>query len=70
MSRSKYTKYKIAIERLGFRQLDVYRMKNKEIIRLQRIADGKVYVIELPKHRDELTVDEFIKLVKEALTRR
>ena len=70
MSRSKYTKYKIAIERLGFRQLDVYRMKNKEIIRLQRIADGKVYVIELPKHRDELTVDEFIKLVKEALARR
>ena len=70
MSRSKYTKYKIAIERLGFRQLDVYRMKNKEIIRLQRIADGKVYVIELPKHRDELTVDEFIKLVKEALARK
>jgi len=70
MSRSKYTKYKAAIERLGFRQLDVYRMKNRDVIRLQRIADGKVYVVELPKHRDELTVDEFIKLVKEALARK
>ena len=70
MGRSKYTKYKAAIERLGFKQLDVYRMKDKEIIRLQRIADGRVYVVELPKRRDELTVDEFIKLIKEALARK
>ena len=70
MSRSKYTKYKAALGRLGFKQLDVYRMKSKEIIRLQRIANGKIYVVELPRHRDELTVDEFIKLIKEALARR
>ncbi len=70
MARSKYTKYKDAIERMGFRQLDVYRIDKKEILRIQRIADGKVFVIELPKRRDEMGVDEFIKIVKEALARK
>ncbi len=67
MARSAYTKYKAVIERMGFRQLDVYRYPDKDVLRVQRLADGKVFVIELPKHREEMSLEEFERYVKSAL---
>ena len=69
MARSAYTKYKSVIERMGFRQLDVYRYRDKDVLRIQRIADGRVFVIELPKRRDEMSLEEFERVVKSALSR-
>jgi len=69
MARSKYTKYRDIIEKMGFRELDVYRYRDKDVIRIQRLTDGKVFVIELPKHRDEMTLDEFKNFIVSALSK-
>jgi len=60
------TKYKLALEKLGLRQLDVYRFKNKDIIRVLT-PSRKVTIIELPKKREEMNIDEFIEYVKKHL---
>ncbi len=70
MARSKYTKYKDALEKMGLKQLDVYRYSDKEVVRVLRLSDGRVFVIELPKKRDEMSIDEFVKVVKEAISRK
>jgi hypothetical protein len=59
-----FKKYKEALEKLGLKQLDVYRFKNKDVIRVLRLSDGKVLLIELPKHREEMSVEEFINIVR------
>ncbi|MCI4438167.1 MAG: hypothetical protein JHC33_15280 [Ignisphaera sp.] len=56
--------YKEALEKLGLKQLDVYRLKNKDIVRVLRLNDGKVLLVELPKHREEMGVEEFINIVR------
>jgi len=59
-----FKKYKEALEKLGLKQLDVYRLKNKDIVRVLRLSDNKVLLIELPKHREEMSVEEFINIVR------
>jgi hypothetical protein len=59
-----FKKYKEALEKLGLKQLDVYRLKNKDIIRALRLNDNKVLLVELPKHREEISVEEFINIVR------
>jgi hypothetical protein len=59
-----YKKYKEALERMGLKQLDVYRYKDKDVVRVIRIQDGKVFLIELPKHREEMSVEEFVSFIK------
>jgi hypothetical protein len=59
-----YKKYKEALERMGLKQLDVYRYKDKDVVRAIRIQDGKVFLIELPKHREEMSVEEFVSFIK------
>ncbi len=70
MAKSAYTKYKAVIEKMGFRQLDVYRYPNREVLRIQRLSDGKVFVIELPKRRDEMSLEEFEKVVRASLSKK
>jgi len=60
------TKYKLALEKLGLRQLDVYRFKDKDVIRVLT-PSRKVTIIELPKRREEMNIDEFIEYVKKHL---
>jgi len=67
MAVSKFTKYRQVIEKLGAKQLDVYRYKDREVLRVMRLRDRKIIVIELPKKRDDLSLDEFEKIVREAL---
>ncbi len=70
MARSYYTKYKSIVERMGFRQLDVYRYGNREVLRLQRLSDGRVFVVELPRRRDEMSLEEFEKHIRNSLSKR
>jgi len=69
MARSMYTKYKVIVERMGFRQLDVYRYRDKDVVRIQRVADGKVFVVELPRHREEMSLEEYERVIKSSLSR-
>jgi len=69
MAVSKFTKYRQVIEKLGAKQLDVYRYKDREVLRVIRLSDRKIILIELPKKRDDLSLDEFEKTVREALGR-
>uniref|UniRef100_A0A7C4FGU5 Uncharacterized protein n=1 Tax=Ignisphaera aggregans TaxID=334771 RepID=A0A7C4FGU5_9CREN len=59
-----YKKYKEALEKLGLKQLDVYRYKDKDVIRVLRTQDNKVFLVELLKHREEMSVEDYINLIK------
>jgi VIT1/CCC1 family predicted Fe2+/Mn2+ transporter len=59
-----YKKYKGALEKLGLKQLDVYRYKDKDVIRVLRTQDNKVFLVELLKHREEMSVEDYINLIK------
>lgn len=59
-----YKKYKEALERMGLKQLDVYRYKDKDVVRAIRTQDSKVFLIELPKHREEMSMEEFASFIK------
>jgi len=67
MAVSKFTKYRQVIEKLGARQLDVYRYKDREVLRVMRLRDRKIILVELSKRRDDMSLDEFEKIVREAL---
>ncbi len=60
--------YKEALEKLGLKQLDVYRYKDRDVLRVLRLADQRVFVVELPKHREELSLEEFINYVRNKLS--
>jgi hypothetical protein len=61
--------YRKALEKLGLKQLDVYRYKDKDVIRTLRVQDGRIFVIELPKHREEMNIEEFVNYVKSKTTK-
>jgi len=60
MTRRMYTKYKRVLEELKLKQLDVYRVKDRDILRIM-LPNGSVRLVELPRRREEMTVDEFKK---------
>ncbi|KSW11985.1 hypothetical protein CF15_04140 [Pyrodictium occultum] len=62
----KYTAYRKALEQLKLRQLDVFRYKDHDEIRVLT-PDNKVVLIKLPRHRDEMTVEEFMEYVRKSL---
>jgi hypothetical protein len=62
----KYTAYRRALEKLKLRQLDVYRYKDHDELRVQT-PDGKVVLVKLPRHREEMSVEEFIDYVRKAI---
>ena len=63
----KYKAYKSALEMLKVRQLDVYRFKDHDVLRLLT-PDWRVVVVKLPKHREDMSVEEFIEYVKKAIS--
>ena len=63
-----YRKYKEALEKIGLKQLDVYRYKDKDVLRVQRVQDGKVFLIDLPRHRNEMSLEEYINFIKSKLS--
>uniref|UniRef100_A0A7C5UY71 Uncharacterized protein n=1 Tax=Ignisphaera aggregans TaxID=334771 RepID=A0A7C5UY71_9CREN len=60
----RYTMYRKALEKLGLKQLDVYRYKDKDVIRTLRVQDGRIFMVELPKHREEMNIEEFINYIR------
>jgi len=63
----KYRAYKAALEKLKVKQLDVYRFKDHDELRLLT-PDRRVVIVKLPKHREEMSVEEFIEYVKKAIS--
>lgn len=66
MARRRYTEYRKVLEELGLEQIDVYRYRDRDVLRV-RERGGKVLVIELPRRRDEMSIEEFRKVVSSAL---
>ncbi len=58
-----YTKYVKALEELGLEQLDVYRYKDHDEIRVRDKKTHKVYLIKLPRKREEMELSEFKKYI-------
>ncbi len=63
---SKYKHYFKVLEELGLEQLDVYRFKDKDVLRL-RDQKGKVFLIELPGFREDVDAEAFRKILLKAL---
>lgn len=63
---SKYKEYFKVLEKFGLEQLDVYRYKDKDVLRL-RDSKGKVYIIELPGFREDLSIDEFKRIIERSI---
>ncbi|MDK2384748.1 MAG: hypothetical protein QI199_08115, partial [Candidatus Korarchaeota archaeon] len=55
--------YREALEKLGLRQLDVYRYKDHEVLRV-RDPSGRVLLIRIPRLRDEMKPEEFAGVVE------
>jgi hypothetical protein len=62
----KFRSYREALAKLKLRQLDVYRFKDHDEIRVLT-PDGRVVLIKLPKHREEMSIDEFTEHVRKAV---
>ena len=65
----KYRVYRVALEKLKVKQLDVYRFKDHDELRLLT-PDRRVVIVKLPKHREDMSAEEFIEYVKKALSAR
>ncbi|AEM39378.1 hypothetical protein Pyrfu_1521 [Pyrolobus fumarii 1A] len=63
--KKKFRKYLEVLEKLRVKQLDVYRYKDKDVLRL--FVRGRVVVVELPKHREDMSVEEFEKHIRAAI---
>ncbi len=61
---SRYREYFELLEKLGLEQLDVYRHKDHDTLRL-RTTEGKILLIELPGFREDLD----LKKLEELLTK-
>ncbi len=64
-SRRRFTPYRRVLEELKLRQIDVYRFRDHDEIRV--LSGSNVVLIKLPKHREEMTLDEFRSAVLTAL---
>jgi len=62
-----YVKYVKVLEQLGLEQLDVYRFKDHDEIRVRDKKTNKVYLVKLPKKREEMELDEFKEFVLKSL---
>ena len=62
----RYTVYKKILEEMKIRQLDVYRYKDHEVLRVQ-LPGGEVKLVKLPRRRDEMTPEEFREFVQREL---
>ncbi len=63
----KFSMHRGVLAKLKLRQLDVYRYKDRDVLRVMT-SSGKVLLIQLNRHREEYTSPEdFEKAVKEAI---
>lgn len=58
-------RYLLEARRLGFKVIDVYRYRDKEVLR--GIYRGKVVLVELPRYRDSMDLEMFKKEVQSKL---
>lgn len=59
------SKYLLEARRLGFKVIDVYRYRDKEVLR--GIYRGKVVLVELPRYRDSTDLEMFKKELQSKL---
>ena len=66
-----HTRYRLIVEQLGLRQLDVYRVKERgvdvDILRLYDPATGKVVVVNLGTVRESLDYKSFLDRILRSL---
>jgi hypothetical protein len=60
------SRYSKIVQDLGAKVLDIYRYKDKDVLRVY--YRGKIKLIDLQKHREEMDLETFKEIVKKALT--
>ncbi|MCS7111836.1 MAG: hypothetical protein N3D82_02795 [Ignisphaera sp.] len=65
----RHTVYRKMLEKLGLKQLDVYRYKDRDVIRALKIVDNKILLIELPRHREEMSTEEFTNYIRSKISK-
>ena len=65
----KFSMHRRVLAKLKLRQLDVYRYKDRDALRVMT-SSGKVLLLQLDRHREEYTSPEdFEKAVEKAIAR-
>ena len=64
---AKYRDYFKVLEGFGLEQLDVYRHKDRDVLRL-RDQKGRIILVELPGLREDLSIDELRKIIERSLS--
>ncbi len=64
---AKYRDYFKVLEEFGLEQLDVYRHKDRDVLRL-RDQKGRIILVELPGLREDLSIDELRKIIERSLS--
>jgi len=64
---SRYKEYFRLLEKLGLEQLDVYRNKDHDTVRL-RTREGKVILVELPGFREDLDLKRLEEILAKRIT--
>jgi len=59
MAQKRFSKYKEEALKHGIKILDIYRSRDKEVVRF--IYKDKVYLATIKGYRENITPDEFIK---------
>ncbi|MEM0361915.1 MAG: hypothetical protein QXH57_05785 [Sulfolobales archaeon] len=59
------SRYLLEARKLGFNVIDVYRYREKEVLR--GIYRGKVVLVELPRYRDSMDLETFKKELQSRL---
>jgi len=64
---AKYKDYFKVLEEFSLEQLDVYRHKDRDVLRL-RDQKGRIILVELPGFREDLSIDELRKIIERSLS--
>ncbi len=59
---SRYKEYFKLLEELNLEQLDVYRYKDHDVLRI-RDTEGKTFLVELPGFREDVDLKTFKEII-------
>jgi len=67
MAQKRLSKYKEEALKHGIKIIDIYRGKEDEVIRF--LYKGKVYVVKIRGYRENMTPEEFVKVLLDNVRR-
>ncbi len=61
--------YKLALLKHGLEQLDIYRYPDRDEVRIRARDTGEVFMVSLPRHRELMSIEEYVEYVRKAIAK-